>query len=369
MKALRQYKFIYKAGPQILFWLCYFLFSWLNLALFTHDYEYSFLSIIKTFPVYILASYWHLEVTVRYFLLKSNILGFVLSLIGGIIAFGIIQRALISEWHSPLYYLNAFTKPLSYWRRLFGPGAIMQLHLAIMLFIAFELVRHALSQQRLNEVYKREKLAAEYQLLQSQVQPHFLFNTLNNLTSVSINQPAQMPVLMQRLAGLLSYQIHESHRATVKVKKEIEYLIDYIALEKIRYGNRLDVQTNFSELGSLNDLMIPPMLLLPFVENAFKHGAAQSENKCWIQLHLSKSGNRLIFSAENSVPEEKNSLAKSGLGLANLKKRLDILFPENYELVTLLEDGQFLAVLKFIPESMAINSMPEYTQRKEVYLA
>jgi two-component system LytT family sensor kinase len=339
---LKPYREVWAQG---LFWLGYFLFEWLNTGAYMDNFQQSLCYITLNLPLLIVAGYWHLLITVRHFLLPNRLTGFWISLIGGLLVFGLFRRAINYTWYYPAYYPEGLLKPYLYWPKILAEA--MQLHLVVALFVAVSLVRHALHQQQLSETYRREKLSAEYRLLQSQVQPHFLFNTLNNLISVSLHQPAQMPHLLQRLAGLLSYQLHESHRPTVAITKELAYLTDYISLEQIRYRDRLDVQTNFSELTNLTNLMIPPMLLLPFVENAFKHGAAQTEEACWIQLQLSRSGKRLIFSAENSIPDGVPSPVTTGLGLTNLRKRLDILFPDSYELVTLQEDGQFLAVLKF----------------------
>jgi uncharacterized membrane protein len=330
---------------QTLFWLGYFLFEWLNTGAYLDNFQQSLCFITLNLPLLIVSGYYHLLVTVRHFLLNGRLAAFWLSLVGGVLVFGMLRRAINYTFYYPVYVPVGLLKPYWYWPKILAES--MQLHLVIALFVAVDLVRHALRQQQLSETYRREKISAEYRLLQTQVQPHFLFNTLNNLVSVAMHQPTQMPYLLQRLAGLLSYQLHESHRPTVAVTKEIDYLMDYISLEQIRYGNRLDVQTNFSELTNLSQVMVPPMLLLPFVENAFKHGAAQTEADCWIQLNLSQTGNRLVFSVENSVPDGIRYPSTTGLGLTNLKKRLDILFPGNYELVTLPEDSQFLAVLKF----------------------
>lgn len=336
---------IRQVSVQAIFWIGFFMFEWLNTGAYLDNYQQSLYSVTLNLPLIIVASYWHLLVSVRNFLLSNRFTGFWLSLIAGLILFGLIRRFVNYTFVYPVYAPDGLLKPLLYWPKILAES--MHLHLVVALFVATNLVRHALHQQQLSETYRREKLSAEYRLLQSQVQPHFLFNTLNNLTSVSIHQPTQMPHLLQRLGGLLSYQLHESNRQLVPLAKELTYLVDYIALEQIRYGDRLDVQTNFQELINWPQLLVPPMLLLPFVENAFKHGAAQTETDCWIQLNLSRSGNRLIFKVENSLPEDKFIPSEKGLGLPNLRKRLEILFPENYDLVTLQENGQFLAVLKF----------------------
>jgi two-component system LytT family sensor kinase len=328
-----------------LFWLGYFLFEWLNTGTYRDDYHTSFFSITFHLPIILAASYWHLVVTVQHFLFSGRLVGFWSSLLVGLLVFGVFRRVINYMVLYPLYYHMVLLKPFWYWPKILAET--VQLHLVVAFFVAVNLIRHAQRQQQLSETYRREKLAAEYRLLQSQVQPHFLFNTLNNLVSVSLHQPGKMPSLLLRLAELFSYQLYESNRSLVPVAKEAAYLTDYIALEQIRYSNRLEVITNFGELGSLKDLMIPPMLLLPFVENAFKHGAAQTEGPCWIQLHLSLSENRLVFTVENSLPDIQTTPVAQGLGLSNLRKRLDILFTDLYELKTLSEDGQFLAILKF----------------------
>lgn len=329
---------------QAIFWIAYFLFEWLNTGAYLDNFDWTFRFISVHLPLIMLAAYWYLLVSVWHFLLAGKKAGFWLSVVGALILFGIARRALNYFWFYPNFFPKALEKPFWYLPKMLAET--MQLHFVVALFISIELVRHTLKQQRLHEQYRQEKLSAEYRLLQSQVQPHFLFNTLNNLISVSMHSPAQMPNLLHRLAGLLSYQLNESHRESVSLSKEIDYLNDYIALEKIRYGDRLDVQTNFDSFSARNQPMIPPMLLLTLVENAFKHGAAQTDGPCWILIHLSLENNRLVFSVENSVPEG-SSPSYSGLGLANLEKRLEIRFPEDHELLTMPEDGQFLAVLKF----------------------
>jgi two-component system LytT family sensor kinase len=338
-------KLFREVWTQNLFWLCFFLFEWLNTGAYMDNFERSFCQIIINLPLLMVAGYWHLLITVRHFLLSRKMEGFWLSLVGGLLLFGIVRRGINFIFFYPTYYPSALEKPFWYFPKILAET--MQLHLVVALFVVLDLVRHTLRHQQLSESYLREKVSAEYQLLQSQVQPHFLFNTLNNFVSVSLHQADKIPDLLQRLAGLLSYQLHESHRDNVPLSKEIAYLKDYISLEQIRYGDRLDIQTNFNYLTNSSQLMVPPMLLLPFVENAFKHGAAQTEGDCWIQMNLSLYSDRLIFSVENSIPENPQGPSTSGLGLNNLKKRLEILFPGSYELVTMPEQGQFLAVLKF----------------------
>jgi two-component system LytT family sensor kinase len=336
---------LWKGWIHGLFWVSYFLFEWLNTGAFLGCFNQSFFSISLNLPILIIAAYWHLFVTVRAYLLKGKMTGFWLNLLGGFVIFGYIRRYISYTYYFPVYHTEGLKQPLIYLPKILYET--MQIHLVVALFVVVELIRYAIRQHHLSEIYKREKLTTEYNLLHSQVQPHFLFNTLNNLVSVSIHKPKQMPHLLQRLAGLLSYQLHESSLVKVPISKEIEYLKNYIALEKIRYGERLDVQTNFHVWNESQDFLIPPMLLLPFVENAFKHGASLIEKDCWIRVNLELHGQRIIFTVENSIPENADQVISTGLGLNNLRRRLDILLPNNYELITMPEMNQFLAVLKF----------------------
>jgi two-component system LytT family sensor kinase len=329
---------------QIIFWISYCVFEWINGGIYADDFKRSFFILCVHLPLLLLASYYHLYITFRKFLLNKDYVAFIISLFLGFLVFGLIRRYTSYHIIYPMYFPEALKTPFLYWPKIVHE--IVQTHMVVSFFIVVDLVRNTFYQQRLNDTYKQEKLEAEYKLLQSQVQPHFLFNTLNNMVSVSLHNPDQMPNLLQRLGGLLSYQLHESHQELVPISKEIEYLQDYIVLEKIRYGQKLDVQTNFADWKNKPDLPIYPMLLLPFVENAFKHGAAQSEDDCWIQIQLTLKDDILIFKVENSIPDMVSNIPTTGLGLPNLRKRMDILFEDKYELTTMKEDGQFLAILK-----------------------
>lgn len=329
---------------QIIFWISYCLFEWINGGIHADDFGRSLYILAVHLPLLLAASYYHLYFSFRKFLLNKSYTAFVISLLTGFIVFGLIRRYTSYHFIYPKYFPDALKTPILYWPKVIFET--IQTHMVVSFFIVVDLVRNTFYQQRLNDTYKQEKLEAEYKLLQSQVQPHFLFNTLNNMVSVSLHNPDQMPNLLQRLGGLLSYQLHESHQKLVPISKEIEYLQDYITLEKIRYGKKLDVQTNFEDWKNKPDLWIYPMLLLPFVENAFKHGAAQSEDECWIQINLIEKDDVLVLKVENSMPDTVSNIPTTGLGLPNLKKRLDILFEDKYELNTMKEEGQFLAILK-----------------------
>ncbi|MCE6988709.1 sensor histidine kinase [Dyadobacter sp. CY323] len=181
---------------------------------------------------------------------------------------------------------------------------------------------------------------SELHLLQSQLSPHFLFNTLNNLYGLSITQHEKIPPLLLKLSDLLRYSVYDSGENFVPLKSELEYIDNYIEFEKIRIGERLVLKTDIEKATDTN-IKIAPMLLIVFIENAFKHSKNTADDLIYIDISLKTWNNLILFSIKNSFSKssEENKLLNknSGFGLANVKKRLDLLYPNDYEL-TITED-------------------------------
>jgi hypothetical protein len=173
----------------------------------------------------------------------------------------------------------------------------------------------------------REQMKAEVSLLRAQVNPHFLFNVLNDFYALSLTQPGRMPDALLKLADLLRYMLYSSQAATVPLTEEIAYVKSYIDLEQLGQNGLANVQTSFT--GSFDDKQIAPMLLIPFVENAFKHGALYQHQAIVIQL--TADDRQLAFQCRNAKQAgEKDKTG--GIGLANLRRRLDLEYPSRYSL-------------------------------------
>jgi two-component system, LytTR family, sensor kinase len=187
------------------------------------------------------------------------------------------------------------------------------------------------NQLRMEQLVK-EKYEAELMLLKKQVHPHFLFNTLNNIYALSLTQSPRAPEMIHRLSELLSYMLYDSEWPQVALKAEWQVLEHYAQLEKIRLQNRLELVMSAS--GRLEGQLISPLLLLPFVENAFKHGGQTAAENCWISCYLHVEKNRLTFQIENSLPtgDHLAHQEKSGLGLRNVRQRLTLAYPGKHEL-------------------------------------
>jgi hypothetical protein len=201
-------------------------------------------------------------------------------------------------------------------------------------------------QRRQTTVAQNAQLQAELELLKAQVHPHFLFNTLNNLYSHTLEQSDLAPGIVLKLSHLLRFMLYESKSPEIPLKTEVHIIQSYMELEQVRYGNRLDV--SFVCRGELNDKKIAPLLLLPFVENAYKHGPSQQIDLCWISFDLAVEDNMIRFKLINSFDADegiKTEMNKGGMGLQNVKRRLELIYPNKYSLDIRAEDNMFIVNL------------------------
>jgi len=198
--------------------------------------------------------------------------------------------------------------------------------------VAIKLLKHWYLKQKETEQLTREKINAELQLLKGQVHPHFLFNTLNNIYSFILNGSPKAPEMIKKLSSLLNYILNECNRNLVPLEKELSLLQDYMALERIRYGDALSMSLHIQ--GNAKDKMISPLLLIPFVENSFKHGTSRMLTHPWVNLDINIEAHSLDFKISNNKPPWTNEPAlKKGIGLANVKKRLQLLYPGSHSLM------------------------------------
>jgi hypothetical protein len=187
---------------------------------------------------------------------------------------------------------------------------------------------------------QNEKINSELQLLKAQVHPHFLFNTLNNIYSFSIESSPKAPRMILQLSSLLSYVLYDCKANEVLLENEIRIMKDYIELEKERYANRLEVSLNIE--GDIKNKYISPLLLLPFVENAFKHGTSGQLEKPWLSMDIAVKQQILRCKIVNS----KNEISASGqvgIGIQNVQKRLAYLYESRHEL-KINDEGNFFVV-------------------------
>lgn len=169
----------------------------------------------------------------------------------------------------------------------------------------------------------------EMSLLRSQLNPHFMFNTFNNLYGISLKEPERLPDLILQVSQLMRYQLENNNKWWVSLKDELAFIESYIALEEERVGCRCDVQYEFQNNGSEKCDQIAPMMLIPFIENAFKHGTNSIET-CFVHICIAVSDSCLEMDIRNSIPKNADvSNVSTGIGLQNAQQRLNIIYPNN----------------------------------------
>jgi sensor histidine kinase YesM len=211
----------------------------------------------------------------------------------------------------------------------------------------FGIARHIYSYIKLKQATQQlriEKQQAELNYLKSQTNPHFLFNTLNNIYSLARDKNDLAPESILRLSKILRFMLYETGGAYIAVEQELKIIGDYIALEKLRYDESLQVNFNYNIEDPKQAL--PPLLLIPLVENAFKHGVSETRSQPFVDVHLTVRHHQLLFIVKNSTGEStRDQAVKENIGLSNLRRQLELLY-RDYNLSVQHGDAVFAAILK-----------------------
>ncbi len=228
-------------------------------------------------------------------------------------------------------------------RAAYLPGFIM--NLVILLVAAlFRLYEHKAKKEQESREELQRSQEAQILYLKSQVNPHFLFNTLNNLYGLTYSKSDLAPQMVLGLSDTMRYLIYETEQKLVPVEKELNFIHNYLDLEKIRISTPENIRVSIQV--SRVSVFIPPLLLLPFIENCFKHGSIGKEDDGWMELDIWDENDNFFFVCKNNFPENKAG-KPPGIGLANVKKRLHLIFDERYELRTVKQNDEFMVSLQF----------------------
>lgn len=323
-------KAIKRLAPHLLGWGALFL----TIALQNDLSEWEFgdyYSIGGIFGLVALATYLNLYLLIpRYLFLKKykHYASFASLLV-------IATALLITFWLSELDQIDWFSR--------FIASIINVVFVLLMTIGGKFLIEYLRKMMKLKEI-ENKQLKAELNLLKAQVNPHFLFNTLNNLYGlITQNQNQQASDVTLKLADLMRYLLESSKSDVVSLNKEIQFIDDYLSLEKIRLSQKTDIK--FTVSGMNKELFVAPLLFIPLVENAFKHGLNTILADSFAHFSLSVQGNELFFEAINSVGKSPENSEKSGTGLENLKKRLQLIYPQKHQLDIEQTSNQFKVIL------------------------
>ena len=225
-------------------------------------------------------------------------------------------------------------------------GASSQMSYSMMSIFFFGIIRHIYHYIKLKQSAQQlriEKQQAELSFLRSQTNPHFLFNTLNNIYSLSKDKSDLAPESILRLSKILRFMLYETGGDYISIEQELKIISDYIELEKLRYDDSL--QINFYHHVEDTKQAVPPLLLIPLVENAFKHGISETRERPYIDLHLTIKNRQLVFVVKNPAETHNEEMVKENIGLSNLRRQLELLYGD-HSLNIEQKNGAFTAELK-----------------------
>lgn len=209
-------------------------------------------------------------------------------------------------------------------------------------FLLYALQERFEQKKQLSEI-QVEKLNTEVNYLKAQINPHFLFNTLNNLYALALDKSDKAPETILMLSKMMDYMLYETSESKVSLQKDIENLENYIGLERIRQGN--EAKINFEVIGKVEEQKIVPLILLPLIENAFKHGIHQLIRGAFVHIWIAIEPKTVQLTVENNF-KRSTTLNSHGIGLTNLKKRLELFYANKHELMINQEEGIYRVLLK-----------------------
>lgn len=278
--------------------------------------------------------YWNTQILIPRILYRRNVLIY-LGVNIGLLAFILLINRLVFE---ALEFKSTYSIYKALWHNA------LPFMFFVLTAIAFKTVNDRLQLERKTKERESETLKTELSFLRSQISPHFLFNVLNNIVALVRLKSEQLEPTILKLSSLMQYMLYETDDDKVLLKSEADYLQSYIDLQNLRFGDRLTLNV---DLGLQEDWhAIEPMLLVPFVENAFKHGTGMVENPI-IDITLQAVNNELSFIVKNKYIEEDSAKDKvSGIGLTNVKRRLQLLYGKNHNLKIDKSDEWFSVTLQ-----------------------
>lgn len=329
MSDIQKLNFDIKLQNHIWFWGGYFTLNFLRWGAYFNDYPYSFKSNLIEFSLHIPLVYFNLFILVPGYVLKQKYIQYTIALIVSLFGIYLLKTALT-------YYLiseNIWPEA----NREYNPfevnhivavciGELYVLAMASSVYLTLTWLR----ERERNRSLRENQFKIKLKYLENQIQPHFFFNTLNNLYSLSLESSDKVPDVIIKLSNLMEYVLYDVKGTKfVPLIKEIDYIQNYIEIEKLRFEN---VEVSINLTSNIEDIKVPPLIFISLVENAFKHGGLNNQN-LKIKINCKVIDNKTLdFEILNNFVISQNINHKGGIGLVNTKKRLKLIYKNNYSL-------------------------------------
>lgn len=339
-----------KVVSHLLFWFLVFISLPILAALNDGSIEKTVTSSLSFLPAQLLASYFLVYYQVPKLLFKKKYLKFGISFLISAYLFLVISK--LSNIYLAKLFIPKYFEEKSLIEIVADPFHLAvvyfpSVYVFVFLMLMTKVVKDRFEERHQLEVLQKEKANTELKFLKAQTNPHFLFNTLNNLYSLTLEQSEKAPEVVLKLSSMLDYMLYQCKDPEVPIKKEIALIQDYIDLESLRYGSKLTL--NFTYHLHDPNVMIAPLILISFVENAFKHGASTNLKNSIIDIELTTHQDQLRFKVFNTLPVKKQDYTKeeshSGIGFSNSQRQLELNYKNNYDLKNTKTDTSFEILL------------------------
>jgi sensor histidine kinase YesM len=326
-----------------MFWLAQLVFYGVIYGSYADNYGQTFYEESLYLPVKIVFTYFVMYYLLPEFLLPGKYVQFFIGFAAGSLLAGIGQRYIAVNFDYPIFYPEAIKDPFFWFPKI--SKMIAAIYPATFTALAIKLLKYWYANKQAQQVLQQEKLEAELKFLKTQIHPHFLFNTLNNLYALTLKKSDLAPAMVLKLSELINYMLYECREDEVFLEKEIKFINNYVDIERLRYGDKLDL--DISIRGDYHDRKIAPLIMLPFIENCFKHGASLELDQSWVKVDIEVQPDLMLFKVENNkvATNGHTSLEPTGIGINNVKRRLDLLYPGRHELKIISGHETFLVIL------------------------
>ncbi len=324
-----------------IFWIGYFIFNVIRFGSLNEDYWYSLRSNLVEFPLGIIFTYYTIFFVIPTYIVKKKYIHFFAVFVISLAVFYLVKTGLIYL----LVTKNVW--PENKGANIFTFNHIVEVTIGLLYQVGFvcaiKLTIDWIYEKRRNDLLKEAQLRSELNFLKSQIQPHFFFNTLNNLYALTIEKSDTAPEVMLKLSEIMQYVLYEVKDPSIRLTKEINYIHSYLELEKLRYDAA--VTANLTIEGNIDNTVVPPLIFLPFIENCFKHGTKNNDNIA-IAIAFQMKSDMLIFKVENNFNVDNEIVTKHGIGIENVKRRLQLLYDEKFTLKTYVSENKYKVELK-----------------------
>ncbi|OHT43194.1 sensor histidine kinase [Flavobacterium tructae] len=343
MNEIRKLKFDIKLKNHVWFWSCYFTLNFLRWGAYFNDYSYSFKSNLIEFSLHIPLVYFNLFVLVPRLVLKQKYIQYTFMMVASLLGVYLIKTGLtyyiISENIWPEANREYHTFDINHVLAV-CIGELYVVAMASSVYLTLTWLR----ERERNRSLRENQFKIKLKYLENQIQPHFFFNTLNNLYALSLESSNKVPDVILKLSNLMEYVLYDvKGTKSVPLIKEIDYIQNYIEIEKLRFEN---VEVTINLESNIEDIVVPPLIFISLVENAFKHGGVNNNN-IKIKINCKVIDNKMLdFEILNNFVISQNLNSKGGIGLANTKKRLKLIYKNDFSLKNTIKLNYYIIRLQ-----------------------